>query len=155
MVVTFKDLQNVKKHNNFYKKKRMWSIFWSLLVTQLFRCAWNDQNPESWGVWKMLSLIWQSHLWFRKIVVRRSAHFACMELEVNHWQEEVHCQKSRWRTQSMNNGSHQNEAQTRNKRSFRSAKFSLKDIHCHVTGSIHLSQIHIHFFSKRNWLDGV
>ena len=107
------------------------------------------------GVWKMLSLIWQSHLWFRKIVVRRSAHFACMELEVNHWQEEVHCQKSRWRTQSMNNGSHQNEAQTRNKRSFRSAKFSLKDIHCHVTGSIHLSQIHIHFFSKRNWLDGV
>ena len=32
----------------------MWSIFWSLLVTQLFRCAWNDQNPESWLCWRCM-----------------------------------------------------------------------------------------------------
>ena len=79
--------------------------------------SWNCQNPEScFDIWKLLSSIIRNRrdllvLWFRKIV-RRSAHFACMELEVNHWQEEVHCQKSRWRSEHEDdNGSHQNEAQ--------------------------------------------
>ena len=99
-------------------------------------CAWNCQNPEScFDIWKLLSSIIRNRrdllvgaLWFRKIV-RRSAHFACMELEVNHWQEEVHCQKSRWRSEHEDdNGSHQNEAQviTKDENQDAFAKFSFK-----------------------------
>ena len=92
-----------KERDNFCLRKK-----WVLNVREIVKVLNRDCKCWVWSIPSGVRKIVRSDYRVVKLGEANSAHFACME--VNHWQEEVHCQKSRWR--SMNNGSHQMKQQT-------------------------------------------